>query len=67
MAGEVFIGCAAANGQRRTLSTHVAAGQLQQRPTAREGGLFKRAWFANPVKVAPEGLDLVRAWDFAGT
>ena len=27
------------------LSTHMAAGQYQQRPTAREGGLFKRAWF----------------------
>ena len=25
------------------MSSHVAAGQLQQRPTAREGGLFKRA------------------------
>ena len=27
------------------LSTHMAAGQYQQRPTAREGGLFKRASF----------------------
>jgi phage terminase large subunit-like protein len=49
------------------LSTHMAAGQLQQRPTAREGGLFKREWFPNPVKIAPEGLDLVRAWDFASS
>jgi len=49
------------------LSTHMAAGQLQQRPTAREGGLFKREWISNPVKFAPEGLDLVRAWDFASS
>ena len=44
-----------------TLSTHMAAGQYQQRPTAREGGLFKREWFASPVKYAPDGLRLVRA------
>jgi len=49
------------------LSSHMAAGQLQQRPTARDGGLFKRDWFSNPVKYAPEGLDLVRAWDFASS
>src|SRR5262249_39747642 len=49
------------------LSSHMAAGQYQQRPTAREGGLFKRAWFANPVKAAPAGLEQVRAWDFASS
>jgi hypothetical protein len=48
------------------MSSHMAAGQLQQRPTAREGGLFKRAWFDNPVKLVPrERLSLVRAWDLA--
>ena len=45
----------------------MAAGQLQQRPTAREGGLFKREWFANPVKFAPEWLEKVRSWDFASS
>jgi predicted phage terminase large subunit-like protein len=49
------------------LSSHMAAGQLQQRPTAREGGLFRREWFTNPVKFAPESLQLVRAWDFASS
>ena len=49
------------------LSSHMAAGQLQQRPTAREGGLFRRDWFTNPVKFAPESLQLVRAWDFASS
>jgi hypothetical protein len=49
------------------LSSHMAAGQLQQRPSAREGGLFKHEWFTNPVKFAPEALQLVRAWDFASS
>ena len=51
----------------KALSTHMAAGQYQQRPTAREGGLFKRAWFAYPVQRAPSGLEKVRAWDFASS
>jgi predicted phage terminase large subunit-like protein len=49
------------------LSTHMAAGQYQQRPSAREGGLFKREWFRNPVKYAPDGLRRVRAWDLASS
>jgi predicted phage terminase large subunit-like protein len=49
-----------------SMSSHMAAGQLQQRPTAREGGLFKREWFNNPVKLVPyDRLNLVRAWDLA--
>lgn len=46
------------------------AGQYQQRPTAREGGLFKRAWFAGKImdrKTLPASLRRVRAWDFAAT
>jgi hypothetical protein len=32
----------------------------------REGSLFKREWFSNPVKRVPyEKLNLVRAWDLA--
>ena len=51
-----------------TMSSHMAAGQLQQRPSARDGGMFKRAWFANPAKfVDLEQLQLVRAWDLAWT
>jgi len=47
------------------------AGQYQQRPTAREGGMFKRAWFAGKI-IGPEdapkaGLTFCRAWDFAGS
>ena len=51
----------------KALSTHMAAGQYQQRPAAGEGGLFKREWFANPVKHAPEELRLVRAWNLASS
>jgi predicted phage terminase large subunit-like protein len=52
--------------KNQLMSSHMAAGQLQQRPTAREGGLFKRVWFDNPVKFVPEErLSLVRAWDLA--
>lgn len=47
------------------------AGQYQQRPTAREGGLFKRAWFAGKIidrATLPPGLTArARAWDFAAT
>jgi predicted phage terminase large subunit-like protein len=50
------------------MTAHAAAGQLQQRPTAREGGLFKRDWF-HLVKAIPDRsrLELVRAWDMAST
>jgi predicted phage terminase large subunit-like protein len=52
----------------QTMSSHMSAGQLQQRPTAREGGLFKREWFDNPVRFLDrDRLQLVRAWDLAGT
>jgi predicted phage terminase large subunit-like protein len=51
-----------------SMTSHAVAGQLQQRPTAREGGLFKRQWFTNPVKWANETmLHICRAWDLAST
>jgi predicted phage terminase large subunit-like protein len=50
------------------LGSHAAAGQLQQRPTAREGGTFKRTWFeivgAAPASVA---FHRVRSWDLASS
>jgi predicted phage terminase large subunit-like protein len=49
------------------LGSYGAAGQLQQRPAPREGGMFKRAWFS-VVDAAPAGLTTtVRDWDLAGT
>lgn len=48
------------------LGSYGAAGQLQQRPAPREGGMFKRKWF-EVVTAAPPNLEEVRAWDLAGT
>lgn len=48
------------------LGSYAAAGQLQQRPAPREGGLFKRHWF-EIVKAAPANCEWVRHWDLAGT
>ena len=47
------------------------AGQYQQRPTAREGGMFKRSWFAGkiigPADLPRVSMSFCRAWDFAAT
>ncbi len=42
------------------------AGQQQQRPQPREGGLFKRHWF-KLMEGLPSGVIWVRAWDLAST
>lgn len=51
-----------------TMGAHAAAGQLQQRPSLRAGGLFKRDWFST-VRFIPEAAtqNQVRAWDLAST
>jgi predicted phage terminase large subunit-like protein len=52
----------------RVMTSHAVSGQLQQRPTAREGGLFKREWFASRVKFVNESMvQICRAWDLAST
>lgn len=48
------------------LGSYGSAGQLQQRPSAVGGGLFKRGWFKF-LDVAPALMRLVRGWDTAGT
>jgi predicted phage terminase large subunit-like protein len=51
----------------RTLGVYATAGQLQQRPAPREGGLFKPSWFA-PISARPiDIIRTVRAWDLAAT
>ena len=50
----------------RTLGSYATAGQLQQRPVPRGGGLFKKSWF-NTVKALPVGCRFVRGWDLAAT
>lgn len=49
-----------------TLKEYATAGQQQQRPTSREGGLFKQGWF-EIIDTLPTGITWVRAWDLAGT
>lgn len=51
---------------KKLLGTHASAGQFQQRPTPREGGMFKRAWF-EIVDYAPDDVEWVRGWDLAAT
>lgn len=49
------------------LASYGSAGQLQQRPSPREGGLFKKHWFS-VNDVAPAGaIRTVRRWDLAAT
>jgi predicted phage terminase large subunit-like protein len=45
---------------------YTTAGQLQQRPVPREGGMFKRHWF-EIVEHAPALTSRGRAWDLAST
>ena len=49
-----------------SLGSYGAAGQLQQRPAPRDGGMFKRHWF-KIVAAAPAGGIKVRKWDLAAT
>jgi len=50
----------------RTMGSYAAAGQLQQRPAPRGGGMFKREWFPI-IDALPVGGRYVRAWDLAAT
>lgn len=51
---------------KKVMTAYAVAGQYQQRPAPREGGLFKRANFP-VVEAAPPPRKIARAWDFAGT
>lgn len=51
---------------KRTMGEYAYAGQNQQRPSPREGGLFK-ADRIEIVDVLPPVTSWVRAWDLAGT
>ena len=53
---------------KRDTTSYAYAGQYQQRPAPREGGMFKRAWFADKtIGAAPQGTKWVRHWDLAAT
>jgi len=50
----------------KIMGSYAIAGQYQQRPVPRGGGMFQREWFER-VPSAPPGGKLVRAWDLAAT
>jgi len=51
---------------QKSLTEYAIAGQYQQRPVPRGGGLFKREDFGF-IKSIPAGTVFVRGWDFAAT
>ena len=51
---------------KRDTTEYAYAGQYQQRPAPREGGIFKRHWF-EIVGAAPAGARKCRGWDLAAT
>jgi predicted phage terminase large subunit-like protein len=59
---------AAVEDLKHVKGAYAYAGQDQQRPTPREGGLFKRHWFEGKIiGAAPPGTRWVRHWDLAAT
>lgn len=51
----------------KSLGVYASAGQLQQRPAPRDGGLFKRHWFSFLDAMPAGQRRRVRAWDLAAT
>lgn len=51
---------------KKAMGSYAWAGQMQQRPAPRGGGMFKREWFI-PKGAAPAGTKWVRGWDLAAT
>jgi len=49
----------------RDYGSQAAASQLQQRPTAPGGNLFKREWFRERWRALPADLAMVQSWDCA--
>lgn len=51
---------------KNVMGSFAVAGQFQQRPVPREGGMFKHHWF-NVVPAVPAGTRFVRGWDLAAS
>lgn len=51
---------------KRDTTAYAIAGQYQQRPAPREGGIFKRHWF-EVVDATPAGARRCRGWDLAAS
>lgn len=51
---------------KAVMGSFATAGQFQQRPVPREGGMFKHHWFRT-IGAAPIGTQWVRGWDLAAS
>jgi predicted phage terminase large subunit-like protein len=51
---------------KAVMGSFATAGQFQQRPVPREGGMFKAHWL-NTVRAAPAGTVYLRGWDLAAS
>lgn len=51
---------------KKKTTAYTVAGQYQQRPAPRDGGIFKRQWF-DIVDAAPADAIRVRGWDLAAS
>lgn len=51
---------------KKAKGAYAWAGQYQQRPAPREGGIFQRAWF-KPMAVLPNHHTACRSWDIGAT
>jgi predicted phage terminase large subunit-like protein len=51
---------------KKAMGSYAVAGQFQQRPAPRGGGMFKREWFT-VMRAAPATGNKVRYWDRAST
>jgi len=51
---------------KKTMGSYAVAGQFQQRPAPRSGGMFQRGDF-EIVEAVPAGAKRCRAWDFAAS
>ena len=58
---------AAVEKLKRDMGSYAYAGQYQQRPAPRDGGLFKRHWFEVVDAIPALATRRVRAWDLAAT
>lgn len=57
------------NMKEKQTTPYAWAGQYQQRPVPREGGLFKLSWFTDAIidALPPGNFRWVRHWDLAGS
>ena len=58
---------AAIDAEERRLQTYGFAGQHQQEPVPKGGGMFQRAWFHVQEDVPRDFVEITRFWDTAAT